>query len=141
MAELKTKVNNASVAGFIAKAPEPQRSDAKKISALMQAITKQKPTMWGTSIVGFGQYHYKSASGREGDWMMTGFSPRKQNLTIYIMGGLGAAQKYSALLKKLGPHKVSGGSCLYLKSLKDVDMAVLKKIITAGYADMKKRYG
>ena len=139
MAELKTKLNSASVAGFLAQVSDPgQRRDAKKISALMTAITKKKPKMWGTAIVGFDQYHYKSErSGQEGDWPMIGFSPRKQNLTIYLMGGV---KKHAALLKKLGPHKISGSSCLYIKKLQNTDMAVLKKILQDAYSEMKKKY-
>ena len=138
MTELKTKVNAASVAGFLAKVPDAgQRADAKKILMLMTTVTKEKPKMWGSSIVGFGQYRYKYASGREGDWMMIGFSPRKQNLTIYLMGG---TQQHAVLLKMLGSHKLSAGSCLYLNSLKEIDMAVLKKIMHNSYSEMKKKY-
>ena len=90
--------------------------------------------MWGASIVGFGSYHYKGASGREGDWFLTGFSPRKQNLTLYLMGGL---SEQADLLKKLGRHKTSVG-CLYIKKLEDVDIKVLKEIITKSVKAMKK---
>ena len=90
--------------------------------------------MWGSSIVGFGSYHYKGAGGREGDWMLTGFSPRKQNLTLYLMGGLNTQ---TALLKKLGKHKTSVG-CLYIKKLDDVDKKVLKELVTASVKRMKQ---
>ncbi len=139
MAEIKTKVNSASVEKFLASSDPKRREDAKEILQLMKAATKEKPKMWGTSIVGFGQYHYKSdRSTQEGDWPMAGFSPRKQNLTIYVMPGF---KEYKGLLKKLGPHTISGGSCLYLKSLAGVDRAVLKKIIALSFAHMKKKYG
>jgi hypothetical protein len=91
--------------------------------------------MWGTSIVGFGSRHYKYDSGREGDWMLTGFSPRKQNLTLYITGGV---EKYDDLMEKLGKHTV-GGSCLYIKRLADVDLPTLKKLIRNSVKDIKKR--
>jgi len=91
--------------------------------------------MWGSSIVGFGSYHYKGASGREGDWLLTGFSPRKQNLTLYIMGGF---DLYQDLLKKLGKYKTSEGSCLYIKKLDDVDRKVLKELVAESVKTMKK---
>jgi hypothetical protein len=99
----------------------------------MQKVTASKPVMWGASIVGFGTYHYVYASGREGDWMMMGFSPRKQNLTLYIMPGLAP---YAALLRKLGPHS-TGKSCLYIKRLEDLDLTVLEAILTQAAADLK----
>ncbi len=136
---IKTKVTKVSVAKFLASADPKMREDAKAIARLMEVTTKEKPKMWGSSIVGFGSYHYKSERSRqEGDWPMVGFSPRKAALTIYIMPGL---KEYPALLEKLGPHKISGGSCLYLKRLSDVDQTVLKKIIAQSFAHMKKKYG
>ena len=138
MAELKTKVTKASVTDFIRKVPEEyKRKDAFALLTLFKTITGEKPKMWGTSIIGFGSFHYKSErSTQEGDWMLTGFSPRKQNLTLYIMGIAG----YSDLLKKLGKHKKSGG-CLYVNNLEDVNLAVLKQIIKKSFVAMKKRYG
>ena len=134
-AELKTKVNDASVKDFLnSVADEQKRKDCFEIMKVMKQVTKEEPKMWGASIVGFGSYHYKGASGREGDWMLTGFSPRKQNLTLYLMGGLNAQ---TALLKKLGKHKTSVG-CLYIKKLDDVDVSVLKKLITESVKVMKK---
>jgi hypothetical protein len=134
-AELKTKVNNASVTDFLnSVADEQKRKDCFEIMKVMKQVTKEEPKMWGASIVGFGSYHYKGASGREGDWMLTGFSPRKQNLTLYLMGGLNAQ---TALLKKLGKHKTSVG-CLYIKKLSDVDVSVLKKLIAESVKVMKK---
>ncbi|MBU1096291.1 MAG: DUF1801 domain-containing protein [Bacteroidetes bacterium] len=125
--ELKTKVNNADVEGFLNTVEDDQkREDCFEILKLMKAVTKEKPKMWGSSIVGFGSYHYKGASGREGDWMLTGFSPRKQNLTLYIIGGF---DLHKDLLKKLGKYKTSVG-CLYIKKLDDVDRKVLKELVS-----------
>jgi hypothetical protein len=101
---------------------------------MMEQVTKEEPKMWGSSIVGFGSYHYKGASGREGDWLLTGFSPRKENLTLYIMGGFDLHQD---LLKKLGKHKTSGG-CLYIKKLDDVDKKVLKELVAESVKTTKK---
>ena len=133
--ELKTKVNAASVEAFLnSVTDQQQREDCFEILKLMQQVTKETPKMWGTSIVGFGSYHYKGASGREGDWMLTGFSPRKQNLTLYLMGGF---DLHKDLLKKLGKYKTSVG-CLYIKKLDDVDKKVLKKLVTESVKTMKK---
>lgn len=134
-AELKTKVNTASVEGFLNTVEDEQkRADCFEIAKIMQQVTKEKPKMWGASIVGFGTYHYKGASGREGDWMLTGFSPRKQNLTLYLMGGF---DMHKDLLKKLGKFKTSVG-CLYIKKLDDVDKKVLKQLVTQTVKTMKK---
>lgn len=139
MAELKTQKNDASIEDFLASVENPQqRKDAQALFAIFQQATIEPPSMWGTSIVGFGQYHYKSTrSTQEGDWPLTGFSPRKQNISIYIMPGV---NKYSDLLKKLGKYKASKGSCLYIKKLSDIDTNVLKEIIRASVADMKRLY-
>ena len=138
MATIKTTVNNASVAAFINGVADPiQRADAKILLALFKKVTKEKPKMRGTSIIGFGSYHYKSErSTQEGDWLLTGFSPRKQNLTLYFMPGF---KEYQALLKKLGKYKTSVG-CLYIKRLADVDMDVLEKLIKQSFTLMKKKY-
>lgn len=134
MAELKTKVNDASVDDFInAVADEQRRNDCKAVAKMMEEITGEKGKMWGASIVGFGSYHYKYASGREGDWMATGFSPRKQNLTLYVMTGFGEQD----LMKKLGKYK-TGKSCLYLKKLSDVDEDVLRELITRSFNRTQK---
>ncbi len=133
--ELKTKVNEASVEGFLNSVKDEQtRANCFEILKIMKQVTKEEPKMWGASIVGFGSYHYKGASGREGDWMLTGFSPRKQNLTLYLMGGFDA---HADLLKKLGKHKTSVG-CLYIKKLEDVDKKVLKELIVETVKTMKK---
>jgi hypothetical protein len=134
-AELKTKVNEASVESFLNSVKDEQaRADCFEILKMMKQVTKEEPKMWGSSIVGFGSYHYKGASGREGDWMLTGFSPRKQNLTLYLMGGFDA---HADLLKKLGKHKTSVG-CLYIKKLEDVDKKVLKELVVETVKTIKK---
>ena len=133
--EPKTKVNDASVTKFLnSVGDERKRNDSFEILKMMQQVTKEEPKMWGTSIVGFGSYHYKGKSGREGDWMLTGFSPRKQNLTLYLMGGF---EESASLLKKLGKHKTSVG-CLYINKLEDVDKKVLKDLVAESVKRMKK---
>jgi len=135
-AELKTKVNDASVTDFLNNVEDEQkRKDCLEVARMMEQVTKQQPKMWGTSIVGFGSYHYKGASGREGDWMLIGFSPRKQNITLYIMSGF---ERYPGLMKKLGKHS-TGKSCLYIKRLSDVDVDVLKELMTESLKMMKNR--
>jgi hypothetical protein len=134
-AELKTKVNDASVEKFLnAVKDEGARKDCYEILKIMKQVTKEEPKMWGSSVVGFGSYHYISKSGREGDWMLTGFSPRKQNLTLYLMGGFDVEKD---LLKKLGKFKTSVG-CLYIKKLEDVDKKVLKELVTKSVKRMKQ---
>jgi len=126
MAELKTKENNADVEAFLnGIEDEKRREDCFAVLELMKKITKAEPKMWGASIVGFGNYRYKYQSGREGDWFVSGFSPRKQNLTLYIMSGF---SRYDELLAKLGKHK-TGKSCLYINKLEDVDLDVLAEMI------------
>ena len=134
--ELKTQVNEASVEGFLnSVADEQARKDCFEILKMMKQVTKEEPKMWGASIVGFGSYHYKGASGREGDWFLTGFSPRKQNLTLYLNHGFDV---HKDLLKKLGKHKTSMG-CLYIKNLDDVDKKVLKELVTESVKRMKSQ--
>lgn len=135
MAELKTKLNHASVDKFLKGVKdEPTRADCYQILEIMKKATKAEPKMWGTSIVGFGNYHYKSKSGREGDWFVTGFSPRKQNITLYLMGGFDGSEE---LLAKLGKHSLGKG-CLYIKKLEDVNFKVLNKLITTSAKKMMK---
>lgn len=136
MAEIKTKVNDASVEGFLNKVPdEVKKQDSFTLLRMYTKVTGQKPKMWGSSIVGFGKYHYKSErSKQEGDWPLAAFSPRKQNLTLYVTPGFVNLQD---LLKDLGKHKTSVG-CLYINKLADVDSAVLEKIIKKSYEDAKK---
>lgn len=133
--ELKTKLNDASVEDFLNTVSDDQiRTDCFEIAKIMKQVTKAEPKMWGSSIVGFGSYHYKGASGREGDWMLVGFSPRKQNLTLYIMAGF---DRYDELMNKLGKFS-TGKSCLYIKKLADVDKKVLKELISESVQFMKK---
>ena len=134
-AELKTKVNEASVTDFLNSVEDEQkRKDSIEILKLMKKLSKEDGKMWGGSIVGFGSYHYKGASGREGEWMLIGFSPRKQNITLYIMGGFNAQGN---LMKKLGKHS-TGKACLYIKKLEDVDTKVLKELVSASVKVMKQ---
>jgi hypothetical protein len=138
MSELKTKASDANIEDFIRSVPdETKREDSFVLLEMFTLITGEKPRMWGTSMVGFGQYHYKSErSSQEGDWPLIAFSPRKQNLTIYIMPGFA---DYQNLLKDLGKHKTSVG-CLYINKLADVDMAILEKLVQRTYLDMKSKY-
>lgn len=138
MAELKTKLTDASVEDFLNAVPdEVKRQDSFVLLDMFTKITGEPAKMWGSSIVGFGQYHYKSErSSQEGDWPLTGFSPRKQNLTLYIMLGF---DDYHALLSDLGKHKTSK-SCLYINKLSDVDQKVLQTLIKQSYLATKKQY-
>jgi hypothetical protein len=132
---LKTQKNKASVKDFLAKVPdERRRKDASAVSALMQEVTGEKPAMWGTSMVGFGSYHYKYDSGQEGDWPLVAFAPRKDSLTLYIMPGFA---EYTDLLAKLGKHK-TGRSCLYIKSLDDVHLPTLKTLVRQSVKHMQR---
>ena len=135
MAGNKTKKTNVSPAAFIAKvANEQQRKDAKELVAMMREITGEPPKMWGPSIVGFGTYHYVYESGREGDMCLTGFSPRKPNLVLYI----GDAIQHTAIMSKLGKH-TTGKGCLYIKKLDDVDRDVLRALLKKAVKDAKSR--
>jgi hypothetical protein len=126
MAQLKTTPNDQSVNAFLdGIQDETKRRDSYTLLALMAQVTGQKPLMWGDSIVGFGRYHYHYASGREGNWFLTGFYPRAQNLTLYIMSGFSG---FDDLMSKLGKH-TTGKSCLYLKRLADIDLDVLSELI------------
>lgn len=137
MAELKTKLTDASVADFIDNVVEPElRPDCWELVRMMQEVSGSPAKMWGTSIVGFGLYRYVYSSGRSGDWMILGFSPRKQNLSIYLMCTL---EDRADLLSKLGKYKV-GKSCLYVKSLSDIDKKVLRHLANASYDFVAKRY-
>ena len=137
MTELKTKPNDKNVIEFLDNVENPKRrEDSFKILKLMREVTQEEPVMWGDSIVGFGSYHYKYASGREADWLAIGFSPRKQALTVYIMDSF---EKYDELLKKLGKHK-TGKSCLYINKLEDVNISVLKELIGESVKFVKENY-
>lgn len=137
MTELKTKVNDASVLEFLGNVPdEKKRQDSLAVLEMMREVTGEEAKMWGTSIVGFGSYHYKYESGREGDMPLVGFSPRKQNLTLYIMPGF---DRYEELMAKLGKH-TTGKSCLYVKRLADVDRAVLRELVGQSYTFMRQQH-
>ncbi|MEK6818623.1 MAG: DUF1801 domain-containing protein [Nanoarchaeota archaeon] len=139
MAELKTKENNASVEEFIYSVKDEQKiKDSFELLKIFKSETGQKPKMWGTSIIGFGKYHYKSEkSKQEGDWPITGFSPRKQALTLYIMTGV---NNYKELLKNLGKYKLSSGSCIYINKLEDINISLLKKLIKESYKQADKKF-
>lgn len=137
MAELKTKPNQSSVTAFINGIENKQKkADARKVAAMMRKATGSRARMWGSSIVGYGKYRYTNAAGKECEFMLTGFSPRKQALTLYIMPGFSESK---ALMKKLGRH-TTGKSCLYLKRLADVDESVLRKLINESVQRMRKMY-
>jgi len=136
MAELKTKINNASVEKFLNSVEDQEKRELSyKILELMKNITLEEPKMWGTSIIGFGSYHYKYKSGQEGDWMLVGFSPRKQAVTLYIMSGF---SKYDKLMDKLGKYK-TGKSCLYIKKEEDIDFKVLKELIVQSFKYIRNK--
>jgi hypothetical protein len=133
LAQIKTKETDSSVDDFINSVPnEQKRKDSFALIKMMQKATKAPPKMWGSSIIGFGNMRYKSpTSGREVDWLKIGFSPRKANLTVYLVGGMNS---YESLLKKLGKHK-TGGGCLYINKLEDVDTKVLEELVKAALKD------
>lgn len=136
MAELKTRPGGESVTKFINSiADESRRQDCAKLLEIMKQATGAEPRMWGSSIVGFGDYHYKYASGREGDWFLAGFSPRKQNLTVYVVAGL---HDYGSMLRTIGKVK-TGRGCLYFNSLGDLHLPTLKKMIRQSVKDVKAR--
>ena len=133
----KTTTTKASVTDFLNSIePQEKRSDAFRLLELHKSITGLEPVMWGPSIIGFGQYHYKYDSGREGDFFRAGFSPRKQALTVYLIAGF---EPFQELLDNLSKHK-TGRSCLYIKKLTDVDINVLEELITKSYEYISKRY-
>jgi hypothetical protein len=137
LVELKTRENDADVISFLSAHPDEQkREDSLALLKMMKAVTRTEPLMWGGSIVGFGKYIFTSPkTGRSGEWFMTGFSPRKQNLTVYFMTGF---SRYGELMKNLGKYKISGGSCLYINKLADVDIKVLKELVTVSWKYMKE---
>ena len=136
MAELKTKKTNADVDAFLDTiTDQKRREDCRAVVDLMADVTGEPPTMWGSAIIGFGSYHYRYASGREGDWMATGVSPRKQNLTVYIMSGF---PRHDALMRKLGRY-TTGKSCLYIKKLEDVDTGVLGELVRESFTRVTKQ--
>lgn len=137
MAEMKTRPTGEAVMEFLHQAePQRRREDGLRLDEIFREVTGWAPQMWGPSIIGYGSYHYKYDSGREGDMCATGFSPRKANLVLYIMPGY---QEYGEMLGRLGKHKL-GKSCLYINKLADVDEAVLREVIATGLADLGKIY-
>lgn len=134
-AKLKTKETGASVAKFLGAVEESRRADCRTLVKILERATGAKAKMWGTSVIGCGDYHYEYESGRENDWFMAGFSPRKKELVLYLMSG---TQREPALLKKLGKHK-GGKGCLYIKQLADVDTKVLEEIIVRGVQHLKSQ--
>ena len=138
MPENKTKATDSSVAAYIAAIEdEERRSDCAKLVKLMAAVTRKPAVMWGTSIVGFGKYHYKYDSGREGDMCITGFSSRKPNISIYILAEDASQKK---LLARLGKHKMAK-ACLYVRRMADIDAAVLRQLVVGSIAAVRKQYG
>ena len=138
MTQRKTSQNEGDVNAFLDAVENPRRrADARQLLDLMQTVTGEPPKMWGPSIVGFGKYHYRYASGREGDSLVVGFSPRKQNLVIYIMPGF---SDYGELLGKLGKFR-TGRSCLYVNKLDDVDLQLLEQLVRESVEEMNRRYG
>jgi len=137
MAELKTKRTEESVDAFLnGIEDETRRQDCLTVVEIMKRATQEQPRMWGPAIVGFGDYHYKYESGREGDWFLAGFSPRKRDLTLYIVAGF---DRYESLMARLGRHS-TGKSCLYVKRLADIDTAVLEELVTESVQHMKQKY-
>jgi hypothetical protein len=133
--EMKTVVTDADVAEFIEAVPHPvRRQDARVLVELMTRVTGEQPRMWGPSIIGFGSYHYRYATGREGDMAAAGFSPRKAAMTVYVDG----LDQYGDLLAALGPH-TTGQVCLYIKRLADIDLEILEKIVARSYAAVLAR--
>jgi hypothetical protein len=134
----KTTTTAVDPVGFIRNqvTDEQKKKDSLQLIELMTTWTDYEPKMWGSSIIGFGRYHYKYESGREGDWFLAGFSPRKNNLSIYITAGF---DKYDDIMSKLGKYK-TGASCLYVKKLSDIDIDTLKVLVEKSVSDMKKRY-
>lgn len=138
MKENKTKATTSSVSGYIARIKDDERRrDCELLVKLMTRITKQPATMWGASIVGFGSYHYKYESGREGDMCITGFSPRTPNISIYLVAESASQKK---LLSKLGKHEMAK-ACLYVRRMSDIDVDVLRELIVGSIAEIRKRYG
>ena len=134
MAELKTKETKASVDAFLAKVADPaRRADCKVVADLMRDVTKEEPKMWGPSIVGFGRYVYRNSSGKDNEWPVIGFSPRKTDLTLYIMRGF---EQWPELMAKLGKFK-TGKSCLYIRKLEDVDLKVLRRLCSESVKSME----
>ena len=139
MSEIKTKPSDYDIDKFLMSVePEKKRADGIELKKLFDSVVKEKASLWNNNMIGYGSYHYKSdRSAQEGDWPLTGFSPRKQYMAVYIMSGV---NKYKDLLSKLGKYKISSGSCIYINKLEDINPGILKEIISTSVSDMKKTY-
>jgi hypothetical protein len=139
MSEIKTKPSDLDIDKFLMSVePEKKRADSFELKKLFDSVVKEKPSLWNNNMIGYGSYHYKSdRSKQEGEWPLTGFSPRKQYIAIYIMSHV---NNYKDLLSKLGKYKISTGSCIYVKKIEDINLDVLKEIISTSVSDMKKTY-
>ena len=139
MSEIKTKPSDLDIDKFLMSVePEKKRLDSMEFKKLFDSVVKEKPSLWNNNMIGYGSYHYKSdRSKQEGDWPLTGFSPRKQYLAIYIMSHV---SNYKDLLSKLGKYKISSGSCIYVNKIEDINLDVLKELISTSVSDMKKTY-
>jgi hypothetical protein len=139
MSEIKTKATDFDIDKFLMNIePDKRRLDSIELKKLFDSVVKERPSLWNNNMIGYGAYHYKSdRSKQEGDWPLTGFSPRKQNIAIYIMSHV---SNYKDLLSKLGKYKISSGSCIYINKIEDINLDVLKEIISTSVTDMKKTY-
>ena len=139
MSEIKTKPSDLDIEKFLMSVePEKKRADSLELKRLFDSVVKEKPSLWNNNMIGYGSYHYKSdRSKQEGEWPLTGFSPRKQNIAIYIMSHVG---NYKDLLSKLGKYKISTGSCIYVNKIEDINLDVLKELISTSVSDMKRTY-
>jgi hypothetical protein len=139
MSEIKTKPTDQDIHDFLMTVePEKKRLDCIELKKVFDSVVDEEPALWNNNMIGYGTYHYKSErSKQEGDWPLTAFSPRKQNIVIYIMPGI---NEYNHLLEKLGKHKASSGSCLYINKLEDINLDILREIISTSVADMKRIY-
>jgi len=139
MSEIKTKPSNLDIDKFLLTVePEKKRADSIELKKLFDSVVQEKASLWNNNMIGYGSYHYKSErSSQEGDWPLTGFSPRKQYIAVYIMSGV---NNYKDLLDKLGKYKMSSGSCIYVNKLEDINLDILGQIISSSVSDMKKLY-
>lgn len=139
MSEIKTKPSDLDIDKFLsAVEPETKRADSIELKKLFDRVVQEKPSLWNNNMIGYGSYHYKSErSSQEGDWPLTGFSPRKQYIAVYIMSGV---NNYKDLLEKLGKFKMTSGSCIYVNKISDINLDILGQIISLSVSDMKKLY-
>ena len=139
MSEIKTKSGDFDIDSFLLSVePDKKRADSIELKKLFDSVVKEKASLWNNNMIGYGSYHYKSErSKQEGDWPLTGFSPRKQYIAVYIMSGV---NNYLDLLSKLGKYKISSGSCIYINKIEDINLNILKSIISTSVSDMKKTY-